>query len=166
MLLFLKNLAFTVLAPGTVAFYLPVAIGTRHGGWGATTLRDALVAAPLLLAGTALYLWCVWDFATFGRGTPAPIDPPRHLVARGAYRWVRNPMYVGVVTAIAGWLVVFHSTVVLAYMAVVAIIIYLFVTLFEEPQLQRRFGDEYKAYCRSVPRWLPRRPRAGASTEM
>jgi hypothetical protein len=99
-LLLLKNLLFTILVPGTVAFYLPHAIGTRGSALSGVGPGRWLIAAPLLLIGTAIYLWCLWDFATAGRGTPAPIDPPKELVVRGLYRTVRNPMYVGVLTAI------------------------------------------------------------------
>src|SRR4029077_1810109 len=157
--LFLKNLLFTMLVPGTVAFYLPYAIGTRglphssigHGRW--------LLAAPLLLIGTAIYLWCLWDFATTGRGTPAPIDPPKELVVRGLYRTVRNPMYVGVLLVIAGWLALFRVWALLAYAAVVWLFFHGFVMLVEEPALRRRFGAAYDAYCRKVRRWWPGRPR-------
>jgi protein-S-isoprenylcysteine O-methyltransferase Ste14 len=156
MLLFAKNLLFTVLVPGTVAFYLPYSIGSRHAG--SPEPSALLLAGPLLVAGAAIYLWCLWDFAMTGRGTPAPIDPPTRLVVRGLYRYVRNPMYVGVLTAITGWLVVFRQPAVLAYGLVVATIVGLFVRLVEEPQLRRRFGESYVEYCRHVPRWLPRVP--------
>jgi protein-S-isoprenylcysteine O-methyltransferase Ste14 len=153
MLLLMKNLLFTLLVPGTVAFYLPYWIGSRHAT--APPAGALALAAPLLFAGAAIYLWCLWDFGTAGRGTPAPIDPPTRLVARGLYRYVRNPMYVGVLTAIAGWLVAFRSTDVLVYGLVVACIVGAFVLLVEEPQLRRRFGASYVDYCRQVPRWLP-----------
>lgn len=159
MLLFVKNLIFTILVPGTVAFYLPYAIGTRGSPRSSLGPGRLLLAAPLLLIGTAIYLWCVWDFATVGRGTPAPIDPPKELVVRGLYRTVRNPMYIGVLVAIAGWLTLFPSRALLEYAAVVGLLFYGFVVLVEEPMLRRRFGAAYDAYCRKVRRWLPGRPR-------
>jgi protein-S-isoprenylcysteine O-methyltransferase Ste14 len=161
MLLFAKNVLFTILVPGTVAFYLPYWIGSRHASAPVPALGALVFATPLLLAGATVYLWCLWDFATAGRGTPAPIDPPTRLVVRGLYRYVRNPMYVGVLTAIVGWLVAFRSPAVLAYALGVACIVGAFVRFFEEPQLRRRFGEAYVEYCRHVPRWRPRfRPRS------
>ena len=159
MLLFVKNLAFTILVPGTVAFYLPYAIGTRAHALSPIGPGRLLLAAPLLLIGTAIYLWCLWDFATTGRGTPAPIDPPKELVVRGLYRTVRNPMYVGVLLVIAGWLALFRVWALLAYAAVVWLFFEGFVMLVEEPALRRRFGAAYDAYRRKVRRWWPGRPR-------
>lgn len=153
MALLLKNLLFTVLVPGTVAVYVPLRIAEGRAvgsGW-------AVVAAlPLYLLGAAIYAWCVWDFATFGRGTPAPIDAPRKLVVRGLYRHVRNPMYVGVLAVLLGHAVLFGSAVLLVYAACVGTAFHLFVRLYEEPHLERLFGDAYRAYRADVGRWLPR----------
>lgn len=148
MLLFLKNLIFTILVPGTVAFYVPYAIGSRALALSSLGFGRLFLAAPLLLMGSAIYLWCTWDFATTGRGTPAPIDPPKQLVVRGLYRTVRNPMYVGVLLTIAGWVVLFRSWALVGYATVVWLLFHGFVMLVEEPMLRRRFGAAYDAYCR------------------
>jgi protein-S-isoprenylcysteine O-methyltransferase Ste14 len=153
--LLLKNLLFTCVAPGTVAGILP---------WLLT--RDALpasgsalaVASVLFAAGGAIYSWCVWDFATFGRGTPAPIDAPVKLVVRGLYRFSRNPMYVGVLTVIAGWSVLYRAADVAVYGVFVAVAFNTFIRIYEEPHLAREFGDEYAAYRDRVGRWLPKPP--------
>ncbi len=156
MLLFLRNLAFTLIVPGTVAVYVPLYVA-RHEPIG-TGL--ALIAGSLLIAlGAATYFACQWDFAVFGRGTPAPIDEPRKFVSRGLYRHVRNPMYLGVLTTIVGWATLFRTTALLWYALGVAIAFHLFVLLYEEPHLKRVFGQEYEEYCAHVNRWLPaRRP--------
>ncbi len=155
MLLLLKNLLFTVLVPGTVAFFVPYRIVFR----GTESVRlDAVrlaLAAPLVVLGLVIYFWCLWDFAVRGRGTPAPVDPPKHLVVRGLYARVRNPIYVGVLLVVTGWAVLFHSRAVLEYGIVLGLLFHLFVVLVEEPQLRRRFGASYQSYCRAVPRWLP-----------
>ena len=155
MVLSLKNLTFTVLVPGSVAVLIPYRIATR----AALEPVHALLAVPAFVLGGAIYFWCLWDFAVTGRGTPAPIDPPRALVVRGLYRYVRNPMYLGVVTIVAGWAALFWSSRVLAYGGVIALLFHLFVRYAEEPLLRRRFGGAYDEYCRSVRRWLPARPR-------
>ena len=151
MRLFLKNLLFTVVVPGTVAVYIPVFLFSHEPL--ALSIRT-LAATAILAFGGAVYLWCLWDFATTGRGTPAPIDPPRHLVVRGLYRFTRNPMYVGVVSTILGWALLFGSTPVAVYGFCAALFFHLFVVLYEEPHLRRVFGADYEQYCRRVGRWL------------
>jgi protein-S-isoprenylcysteine O-methyltransferase Ste14 len=157
MVLLLKNLLFTVLVPGTVAVYVPLLLAARAAP--ASGARLAVAIATLAL-GAAIYAWCVWDFAVTGRGTPAPIDAPKRLVARGLYRWVRNPMYVGVLTVILGQAMLFRAGGVLGYGLAVAFVFHLMVVLYEEPRLEREFGEEYRAYCARVGRWLPHWPRA------
>lgn len=156
-MLFFKNFLFTVLVPGTVAVYIPLRIvagSTRTFGpdWGA---RQIAALLPLTL-GAAIYFWCLWDFAVRGRGTPAPVDAPKHLVVRGLYKYVRNPMYVGVLAVILGWAMFFQERRVLFYAAAAGICFHLFVVLFEEPQLREKFGEQYQSYCRQVGRWVPR----------
>ncbi|HLG13061.1 MAG TPA: isoprenylcysteine carboxylmethyltransferase family protein [Blastocatellia bacterium] len=153
MLLLLKNLLFTLILPGTIGVYVPLLLaGDRIAASGPVFL----IALVLLATGGGIYAWCVWDFATFGRGTPAPIDAPKKLVVRGLYRYVRNPMYVGVLTVIGGWATMFLSTTLLIYAVCVGTGFHLFVVLYEERRLARQFGGEYSDYCAKVPRWLPR----------
>src|SRR2546425_10134751 len=157
MTLFLKNLLFTVFVPGTVAVFVPYRILSRRVDMFPVNAPRLLLATPLLALGLAVYFWCLWDFAVAGRGTPAPIDPPTQLVARGLYRYVRNPMYLGVLLVVTAWALAFRSSAVLEYGAAVALAFHLFVILVEEPLLRRRFGAAYESYSRAVPRWLPRR---------
>jgi protein-S-isoprenylcysteine O-methyltransferase Ste14 len=153
MLLLFKNVLFTVVVPGTVAVYVPLLVA-----------RDRSLASGLLLAcavlilalGAAIYAWCVWDFATFGRGTPAPIDAPKQLVSRGLYRYTRNPMYVGVLTVIVGWGLMFRAPVLILYALAIGGCFQLFIVFYEEPHLRREFGNGYDEYCALVGRWLPR----------
>jgi protein-S-isoprenylcysteine O-methyltransferase Ste14 len=156
MLLFLKNLLFTVFVPGTVAGFVPFRIVSRDPGMVAWSATRLILAAPVAVLGSSIYLSCLWDFAVTGRGTPAPIDPPKHLVVRGLYRRVRNPMYVGVLLVVAAWALLFRSSAVAWYGVAVALLVHSFVVLVEEPLLRRRFGAAYQAYRRAVPRWVPR----------
>jgi protein-S-isoprenylcysteine O-methyltransferase Ste14 len=159
MALLLKNLLFTIIIPGTVAVYVPLSIArTRQP---ATGFASAF-ALVLLVVGSAIYAWCIWDFATFGRGTPAPIDAPKRLVVRGLYRYSRNPMYVGVLTVIFGWVVLFQANALVIYALIVGLCFHCFVVFYEEPHLQRSFGKEYVDYCTRVGRWLPRLRRPSA----
>ena len=155
MVLFLKNLAFTVLVPGTVAVLLPWRLASARLASRPLTVTEWLLAAPAFLAGASIYFWCLWDFGRTGRGTPAPIDPPKTLVVRGLYRYVRNPMYVGVLLVIAGWALLVRARNLAIYGASVAAAFHLFVVFVEEPMLRRQFGASYDAYSVSVSRWLP-----------
>lgn len=102
-----------------------------------------------------MYVWCVWEFATRGHGTPAPIDPPKHLVITGLYRYVRNPMYTGLIVWLVGLSILYESWTMLAYAGAVCAIFNAAVFLYEEPTLRRQFGDAYVDYCKSTPRWAP-----------
>jgi protein-S-isoprenylcysteine O-methyltransferase Ste14 len=118
------------------------------------------VGVGIGVAGAALAASCIALFVTAGRGTPAPFDPPREFVARGPYRYVRNPMYLGGLAVILGaglWL----RSGSLALLAIAFFgLAHLFVIVYEEPALERRFGERYRAYQRAVRRWLPRKPGA------
>ena len=111
----------------------------------------------LVIAGVALYAACaVWGFALRGKGTPAPIDPPKRLVVEGPYRFVRNPMYWSVACVMMGEALAFRSLWLAEVACVFLAFAALFVMIFEEPVLRHKFGPEYEEYCRRVPRWLPR----------
>ena len=157
MWLLLKNLLFTIAAPGMVAGWLPVYIA---GGFGRVrSLGVSQMLALLLLAvAVAVMLVATWHFGVSGRGTPAPFDPPVRLVVRGPHRYVRNPMYAGVVTAVLAWAIFFESPQLLFYAGAVWLVFHLFVVLYEEPTLRHRFGAEYERYRAAVRRWLPGRP--------
>jgi protein-S-isoprenylcysteine O-methyltransferase Ste14 len=105
--------------------------------------------------GVALLAACIFEFARSGRGTLSPVDAPRHLVVRGLYRYVRNPMYLSVTMIILGEALVAHSVALPVYWAVWFVCANLFVIGFEEPSLRRRFGSSYDEYARQVGRWVP-----------
>ncbi len=152
MVLLLKNILFTFLVPATVAVYVPLLLAAQRPCGAGLRLAIALV---LLSSGAAVYLWCLWDFATFGRGTPAPVDAPKRLVVRGLYRYTRNPMYLGVLTAILGWTLLFGAWELCIYAMGMGLCFHLFVVFYEEPHLRSAFGADYEAYCTRVGRWLP-----------
>ncbi len=156
MKLLLKNLLFTLAIPGAVAVYFPLWIA-RDAPLG--SVSALLILGVVLLAfGALIYLWTLWDFAVIGRGTPLPVDAPRQLVVRGLYRYVRNPMYLGVLSAILGWSVIFADGWLLVYALGVGILVHLFVIFYEEPRLLVLFGQEYALYRSQVSRWIPRLP--------
>lgn len=150
----LRSLLFLILAPGMVAGYIPLVL--LRSGPQVETGFLAYLAFPLWLLGGLIVLWSFWNFLAQGKGTPAPIDPPRQLVAVGFYRYVRNPMYVGVLAIIIGLFLWFGYWNLLLYAVLVFLAFHTFVTLYEEPTLKRKFGAAYEDYLRKVPRWLPR----------
>jgi protein-S-isoprenylcysteine O-methyltransferase Ste14 len=137
-----------------VAGYIPLAL-LRRGSQVETGVL-AWLAFPLWAMGAVILLWSFWNFLVQGRGTPAPIDPPRELVIVGFYRYVRNPMYVGIILTVTGHFLWFGFWVLLAYAGFVFLAFHTFVLLYEEPTLKRKFGAAYEEYCRKVPRWIPR----------
>jgi protein-S-isoprenylcysteine O-methyltransferase Ste14 len=156
----LGSLAFLVIAPGTVAGLVPWLI-TRWRWQPALLGLDAGRVAGVLLvaAGAASVVHSFARFALEGRGTPAPVAPTETLVVSGQYRWVRNPMYVAVLSLIVGQALLFGSTALLWYALAIAAAFHAFVLGYEEPTLARRYGDSYERYRSSVNRWLPRPPR-------
>ena len=151
----LRTFIFTVFVPGFWTIALPYWVlprGIRPD------LRGPGAAGWLLIVfGAALYFMCAfWGFAVRGKGTPLPLDPPKKLVVDGPYRVVRNPMYWAVFSVMLGEAAVFHSRWLAEWAVGFFLGASLFVLLFEEPALRRKFGEEYEAYCHNVPRWLPR----------
>ena len=145
---------FFILAPGMVAGFIPLAL-LRTGPQVQTGFL-AYVAFPLWVIGTTVLIWCFWDFLVNGKGTPAPIDPPKELVVSGLYKYVRNPMYVGILLVILGHFLWFGFWNLLIYAAVVFAAFSAFVIFYEEPTLKRNFGAAYEDYLKRVPRWIPK----------
>ena len=151
----LGSAAFVLFGGPTIVAGLVPWLLTR---WEADDPSSALrVAGALLLAiGGGLVLETTARFALQGRGTPAPFAAPERFVARGSYRVVRNPMYVGVLALIVGQALLLGREVLLVWAGAAAILFQLFVVFHEEPELRKRFGAEYDDYRRRVGRWLPR----------
>jgi protein-S-isoprenylcysteine O-methyltransferase Ste14 len=155
-LLALRSLLWTLLLPGFFAGYLP----WRYFGLAQVQLDVTrpthLAGVAMVAVGAALLLACIWEFAHRGRGTLSPVDPPRELVVRGLYRYVRNPMYLSVTLIVLGEVLLTGSRALLAYWAIWFVCVNLFVIGYEEPHLRRRFGESYERYTRTVRRWIPR----------
>ncbi|MBW1689100.1 MAG: isoprenylcysteine carboxylmethyltransferase family protein [Deltaproteobacteria bacterium] len=147
------TIVFVALVPSTVIGVIPYALSGWHLA-EAAALRWA--GALLLLLALPVFVDFLVRFVREGRGTPAPGADPERLVIGGAFRYVRNPGYVGVLGLIVGQSLLFASAAVLAHAAIMALAFRLFVVLYEEPHLRRKFGTEYEEYQRRVPRWLPR----------
>jgi protein-S-isoprenylcysteine O-methyltransferase Ste14 len=152
-MLFLKNLLFTLIVPCSVAVYIPYLIMRNDTAYVGVSLPIAIL---FFATGALIYTWCQWHFATYGRGTPAPVDAPKKLVIRGLYKYVRNPMYVGVLIAILGWAMLYQSLFLLAYAVLIWTCFELFIVFYEEPHLRKIFGAEYGEYCARVGRWVPK----------
>ena len=153
----IKTLIFTILVPGMLAVLIPYRLASSPAAQGALPLGTfRYFGFVFIVAGAMIYFWCAWDFAFAGKGTPAPIDPPKELVVRGLYKRVRNPMYIGVLSLVLGQAVWFEAVTLFAYGGLVFLLFSAFVFFYEEPALTRKFGDSYKRYCQTVPRWFPR----------
>ena len=151
----LRSVFWAIVLPGCVAGYLP---------WRFFGLRFAVVDLRLPLhwlglilfgIGTALLARCIFEFAQIGRGTLAPVDPPRVLVVRGLYRYVRNPMYLSVSLIVWGEICLTRSGALFVYWLVWFAAATVFVRAYEEPALRQKFGSDYDRYAARVGRWLP-----------
>jgi protein-S-isoprenylcysteine O-methyltransferase Ste14 len=147
------SVGFVLLGGPTILAGLVPWLLTR---WHAddTQLFIRIPGTVLLAAGALLVIETTARFALQGRGTPAPWAPPERFVARGSYRFTRNPMYVGVLALIVGQALLLGREILFAWAAAAWLIFELFVLIHEEPDLRRRFGAEYEDYRRRVPRWL------------
>lgn len=153
-----RAVTYSTLFIGLLLIFLPARILAAAGvGWPGWFGVWQAVGIVLGSAGAALALWCILTFVFVGRGTPAPFDPPRRLVAQGPYRFVRNPMYIGAAAAVLGAAIFYRSLPLLGYVAVFLLVMHAFVRVFEEPTLRQMFGREYDLYCQNVGRWWPRR---------
>jgi protein-S-isoprenylcysteine O-methyltransferase Ste14 len=151
-----RSLFWVLVLPGFFGGFVP---------WRFFGVRDVKVdlAQPFHIAGLVVLVTgalllgvCVFEFARTGRGTLSPVDPPRTLVIRGLYRYVRNPMYLAVSLAVIGQSLLVRSWALTQYVAAIFIYFNLLVLVYEEPNLRRRFGVEYETYTRAVGRWVPR----------
>jgi protein-S-isoprenylcysteine O-methyltransferase Ste14 len=148
------SLLFLFVAPGVVAGLLPYAITGWESNHPALILQ--ILGVVLIAAGSAVLLAAFARFVLEGIGTPAPVAPTEHLVVGGLYRYVRNPQYLAVGSTILGQALLLGQPGLLAYLALFAAAVTAFVHGYEEPTLQERYGAEYDAYRRDVPRWIPR----------
>jgi protein-S-isoprenylcysteine O-methyltransferase Ste14 len=152
--LILKATIITLLMPGTAILLVPYFILHQSGVTDWPIVSGVTVFATIAgLAGLAVLLHCIWGFAVHGKGTLAPIDPPKVLIVHGVYRYTRNPMYLGIIVVLLSQALFFDSFQLLIYAAGVLLGFHLFVILYEEPRLRTRFGESYEGYFKSVPRW-------------
>jgi protein-S-isoprenylcysteine O-methyltransferase Ste14 len=152
----IKTLLWSVFVPGTLTILVPYLMLS----YSLELFRVRLsifrfIGLIPIAAGALLYLWCAWDFTFTGKGTPAPFDPPKEIVLRGLYRYVRNPMYVAASLVLIGEAILFESVLILVYAAIVFSFFHLWVIFYEEPTLRRKFGESYEKYCLKVSRWIP-----------
>lgn len=153
-----RSLLWTILLPGFFAGYVPwrfFGLGHVRSDWLTPTSALGLIGIGL---GVVLLAACIVEFARSGRGTLSPVDPPRYLVIRGLYKYVRNPMYLSVTTIVLGEVLLTHSTALAVYWAIWFVCVNLFVIGYEEPTLRRQFGRSYDEYTEQVGRWIPRFP--------
>jgi protein-S-isoprenylcysteine O-methyltransferase Ste14 len=149
-----KSLLYLVFEAGVFAIYIPLTL--LRTGHRIQTGIVSFLAIPLWLLGSLIVLWCFWNFTFQGHGTPVPMDPPKELVVTGLYRYTRNPIYVGVLSIFLGHFLWFGYWRLLIYAVLAFIGVHLFVIVYEEPTLRRKFGAAYEDYLQRVPRWIPR----------
>ena len=158
----LRHLLSILLLPTMVAIVVPQWIlrsyATTDTRWapGTATFAGRALGAAVVVAGVSLVAWCIALFARVGRGTLAPWDPTKQLVAVGPYRYTRNPMITGVATTLVGEAIFTGSRYVALWTLAFILINHIYFVASEEPGLEARFGQSYRDYKAAVPRWMPR----------
>lgn len=147
-----------LIVPGTTLFLVPFLL-LAESGQNLSRPMGIIKVLSIVPASVGLFMmaWVAYMFVTKGRGTPIPFDPPREFVAEGLFRYLRNPMYFGLLLVILSEAVFFRSWVLALYAAAVWAVVHTFLVVVEEPQLKRRFGEPYTSYLSTTPRWIPRR---------
>jgi protein-S-isoprenylcysteine O-methyltransferase Ste14 len=151
----LKTIAYMGGMHGFFTYYIPylvVRIDDRYFDAGMVSY----IAILLWILGTSIIVWCSVDMVRKGRGTPAHVDPPKKLIVNGLYRYVRNPIYVGALLVQLGFILWSGSGLMIVYFLLFTLAYQILIVLIEEPILRAMFGAEYLAYCRQVPRWIPK----------
>lgn len=150
-MMFLRALLAFLMVPVVVAGIVPLMLATYDPFKASGNLAGLLI----LGVGLVILVWCVRDFYVAGKGTLAPWDPPKHLVTVGLYRYVRNPMYVGVIFILSGWAIITGSPIVAGFALFMSTAFYFRVKMHEEPWAEAKFATEWQEYKQHVPRWLP-----------
>jgi len=152
----IKTLLWSIIVAGSVTVLVPsLLLASRFDFFRVNLSYFRFLGLIPIVAGATLYVWSAWCFTFIGQGTPAPFDPPKKLVVKGPFRYVRNPIYVFVALTLTGEAILFETTIILLYAALVVAIFHFWVVLYEEPTLKRKFGESYERYCEQVSRWLP-----------
>src|SRR5208283_5810574 len=147
MFVLVRAVTYATLFIGFVLIYLPARVLSWSGIARPTSIELPQIGGMIIgIVGGLVALWCVFTFVSIGKGTPAPFDPPRRLVTRGHYGFVRNPMYIGAMVTLAGAALFYQSLWLLGYTGVLFLSAHCFVVFYEEPALQRTFGQEYETY--------------------
>jgi protein-S-isoprenylcysteine O-methyltransferase Ste14 len=154
MQLVIRSIFFTITLPGVGVLLIPYLILRISNS------NTALDFSPISILGIILWiisvfclLHCIWSFAFHGRGTLAPVNPPKHLVVQGLYQYTRNPMYLVVLGALISEAMIYRSLGVFTYSLIAFVLFHLFVIYYEEPKLSSEFGASYDQYRQAVPRW-------------
>lgn len=155
MFILIRALVYATFFIGFVLVSVPAQILSASGlTRPSLTGPMQLAGVSFTIAGALVVVACVLTFVVIGKGTPAPFDPPRRLVARGPYRFVRNPMYVGAAMAMGGAALAYGSWALLIYVLIFLAVMHAVVIGYEEPTLRDTFGAAYEDYCLRVNRWI------------
>jgi protein-S-isoprenylcysteine O-methyltransferase Ste14 len=152
----LKHLRDIILLPFMVTVVIPYLSYNEKQALLPNNLISKSAGIIFFIAGLFLFLWTNYLFKTFGKGTLAPWTVKQHLVIRGPYKYCRNPMITGVLCILIGETLFLHSTNILIWTCIFLTVHIFYFAFKEEPDLYKRFGEEYKTYKANVPRWIPR----------
>jgi protein-S-isoprenylcysteine O-methyltransferase Ste14 len=151
----IKTILYMGIMHGFFTYYFPYQIASRDFLVFNTQFFSYL-SIPFYIIGTLIIIWCSVDMIQKGKGTPAHLDPPKKLIVNGLYQYSRNPIYLGALLVLSGYIFWFGSGLMVLYFLFFVLAYQVLITLIEEPILRNTFGREYEEYCQNVPRWILR----------
>ena len=156
----IKTLIWSIIVGGTATVGIPyLLLASTDASFSVRLTGLRLFGLALIFFGAMIYAWSASTFTFIGKGTPAPFDPPKELVAKGPYQYVRNPIYVFVIIVLVGEAMYFQNAALIIYAVLALLFFHFWIVFYAEPVLRRRFGKSYEVYCASVSRWFPRLPK-------
>jgi len=158
----LKQLSSFTL-PILVLIIIPLSIERNIAAKDFLTL---VIGLPIMALGLYIMIITISTFIRIGKGTLAPWSPTRKLIIGGIYGYVRNPMIIGVIIVLIGESIAVESLNILIWTGMFFLINNIYFILYEEPNLEKRFGNEYREYKKNVPRWIPRSKPSTPNSEL
>jgi protein-S-isoprenylcysteine O-methyltransferase Ste14 len=149
------------ILPVMVVGVIPTVVVAATAALRSVSIGSVAEGVPFFAVGFSLLVWTTQLFDAHG-GALAPWNPPKDMVRKGPYRYLRNPMILGIFLMLAGEAAAFRSPFLGAWFSVFFIGQQIYIRFDEEPSLRARFGASYERYCSEVPRWLPRLSRSKA----
>lgn len=147
-----KSTIWFLLVPFPLTYVVPWLINLTNVG--KFTIGITWLGFSVIILGTTGLFYCFFEFVYSGKGTPVPFEPPKRLLSSKLYRYTRNPMYLAVISIIIGESIWYENWIIVIYGVLLWAVLHLWIVLYEEPALNKKFGKKYEDYVSKTQRWL------------